>query len=114
MNKKKKKIYEYTLYRIHVFMFMVLFTYHLTCHVLGHFGYVSQQKQAAEAETSDKIRTAAVSASQVAERNFPLADKMMMLLKEMEKSGLDEQGVAMASRFDVLCFKVSAASVLSS
>ena len=74
--------------------------------------YLFQQKQAAEAETSDKIRTAAVTASQVAERNFPLADKMMMLLKEMEKSGSDEQDVAMASRFDVLCFKVSAVDVL--
>ncbi|KAL8612788.1 hypothetical protein ACOMHN_033458 [Nucella lapillus] len=65
-----------------------------------------KQKQAAENETSEKIRTAAVSESQVAERNFPLSDKMMMLLKEVEKSDMEEAGVARASRFDVLCFKV--------
>ncbi|KAK7094857.1 hypothetical protein V1264_006349 [Littorina saxatilis] len=65
-----------------------------------------QQKQAGEVDVSQQIRTAAVSESQPAERNFPLADKMMMLLKEIEKSGMEEADVAMASRYDVLCFKV--------
>ena len=75
----------------------------MTCSPL----FFAQQKQAEEVESTVKIHKAALAESQVAERNFPLADKMMMLVKEVEKSGLEEQGVAMASRFDVLCFKVS-------
>ncbi|KAK7489789.1 hypothetical protein BaRGS_00018971 [Batillaria attramentaria] len=62
------------------------------------------QKHASEVDVSEKIRTAAIAESQVPERNFPLADKMMMLLKEIEKPGMDD--VPITSRADVLCFKV--------
>jgi hypothetical protein len=68
-----------------------------------------QHKQASEAQETAKIRTAATLASQNAERNFPLADKMMMLIKELEKqSQASEPGpdIALACRLDVLCFKV--------
>lgn len=65
------------------------------------------EKGAMEMEESEKVRVAAQAESQVPERNFPLSDKMAMLLKEMEKPGMDE--VPITSRADVLCFKVGIA-----
>lgn len=67
------------------------------------------QKQASEAESIEKIRTAATMAAQSVERNFPLSDKMMMLVNELDKqkgASEEEPTVSLASRLDVLCFKV--------
>ncbi|XP_070175922.1 uncharacterized protein [Littorina saxatilis] len=62
------------------------------------------QKQAGEVDVSQQIPTAAVSESQPAKRNVPLVDKMMMLLiEEVGKAGRE---ISMASRYDLLCFKV--------
>ncbi|XP_025112706.1 uncharacterized protein LOC112575226 isoform X2 [Pomacea canaliculata] len=62
------------------------------------------EKHASESDTSEKIRTAAISTVRSTEWHFPLADKIMMFAKEVEKPGMED--VPLISRFDVTSFKV--------